>query len=112
MSHLSNRDQVRLAVGDIEADDPLLTDDEVDNYVEARSVLDDTGGTVSVNVMAAAADCAGAIAASFARSFDFSEDGQRFNVSQRVGHFQSLERELRNRSGGVSVPIGGTISTT
>jgi hypothetical protein len=109
---LSTRDQVRLLIGDTDADDPLLTDSEVDNFVTYRSVLNDSGGTITTNVPAAAADCAGAIAAEFARTFDFAEDGQRFNVSQRVGHYQALERELRNRSGGVAVGLGGTITST
>lgn len=110
---LSTRDKVRLLIGDTDSADPLLTNDEVDNFITYRSFLNDSGGTVSTNLEAAAADCAGAIAAEYARSFDFAEDGQRFNVSQRVGHYQALERELRNRSGGIAVPLGGgTISTT
>ena len=110
---LSTRDKVRLLVGDTNASDPLLTNDEVDNFITYRSLLDtNTGGTISTNLEAAAADCAGAIAAEFARQFDFAEDGQRFNVSQRVGHYQALERELRNRSGGITVPLGGGTITT
>jgi hypothetical protein len=109
---LSDRDKVRLMIGDTDAADPILTDAEVDNFVAERSLLDSTGGTTSVNIPAAAADCAGAIAAEYARSFDFAEDGQRFNVSQRVGHYTALERELRNRSGGVAVGLGGTITST
>lgn len=109
---LSTRDKVRLLIGDTDSTDPQLTNDEVDNFITYRSVLDSTGGTVSTNLEAAAADCAGAIVAEYARGFDFAEDGQRFNVSQRVGHYVQLERELRNRSGGVAVPIGGTALST
>jgi hypothetical protein len=108
---LSDRDKVRLLIGDTDSVDPQLADSEVDSFLADRSVLDSTGGTASVNIPAAAADCAGAIAAEYARSFDFAEDGQRFNVSQRVGHYQALERELRNRSGGVAVSLAGTVST-
>lgn len=108
MTHLSDRDKVRLLVGDTNDSDPLLTDDEIENFIEDRSVLGSSGGTVSVNVPAASADAAGAIAAKFARDFDFSEDGQQFSRAQRVGHYLSLERELRNRSGGVAVPFAGT----
>jgi hypothetical protein len=109
---LSNRDKVRLLVGDTDSTDPQLTDDEVDNFISERSELDTSGGTTFVNTPAAAADAAGAIAAKYARNFDFAEDGQRFQISQRVGHFQSLERELRNRQGGQSVSLGGTVTTT
>lgn len=109
---LSTRDQVRLLIGDTDSTDPQLTNDEVDNFISSRSVLDSDGGTISTNLPAAAADCAGAIAAEYARNFDFAEDGQRFNVSQRVGHYLSLERELRNRSGGFAVAMGGGTVTT
>jgi hypothetical protein len=107
----SNRDKVRLMVGDTNEDDPLLYDDEVDAFLTQRTVLNDSGGTVSVNLAAAAADCAGAIAGKYSRDFDFSEDSQQFSRAQRVGHYLSLERDLRNRSGGISVPIGGTIAS-
>lgn len=109
---LTNRDRVRLAIGDTNADDPLLSDEEVDDFLATRYIIDTTAGTV-YNIPAAAADCAGAIAAKYARNFNFAEDGQRFDVAQRVGHYQALERTLRARSGGVSaaVSLGGTAST-
>lgn len=101
---LSDRDQVRLAVGDTDQDDPILSNDEVDQYLADRGVIDTSGGTV-YNIPAAAADAAGAIAAKYAREFDFSEDGQQFARAQRVGHYQALARDLRSRSGGVSVHV-------
>lgn len=100
---LSTRDQVRLAIGDTDVTDPLLYDDEVDNFIAARSVV--TNGGTTVNIPAAAADCAGAIAAKFAREFNFAEDAQRFEVSQRVGHYQALERSLRKRAGASSARL-------
>lgn len=102
---LSNHDKVRLEIGDTDSTDPQLTDDEVNNFLDERTVLDSSGGTVSVNVLGAAADCAGAIAANYARQFDFAEDGQSFSVSQRVQHYLDLERRLRARQGGYSVPV-------
>ena len=107
----SNLDKVRLAIGDTDTDDAILSDEEINGLIEDRSVLDTSGGTAFVNVPAAAADAAEAIAAKYARNFDFAEDGQRFSVSQRVGHYQALARELRNRSGGYGVAFGGTVST-
>jgi hypothetical protein len=107
----TNRDKVRLMVGDTNEDDPLLYDDEVDAFLEQRTVLNSSGGTVAVNLAAAAADCAGAIAGKYARDFDFSEDNQNFSRAQRVGHYLQLERDLRNRSGGYAVSTGGTITT-
>lgn len=106
----NDRERVRLMIGDTNEDDPLLYDDEVDHFIEARTLLNDEGGTVSVNLPAAAADAAGAVAAKYARQFDFSEDGQNFQRAQRVGHYIQLEQELRNRSGGVAVSYGGTVT--
>lgn len=111
MSAETDRDQVRLLVGDTDAADPQLLDAEVDAFVTNRTVLNATGGTLVTNLNAAAADCAGAIAAKYAREFDFSEDNQSFSRAQRVGNYMALERELRNRAGGYSVSPGGTIST-
>jgi hypothetical protein len=103
-------DMVRLLIGDT-ATPALLEDADIQDFLDARTVtLND--GSEYVNVPAAAADCAGALVAQYGHNgFDFSEDGQSFNRSQRVGHFMNLERELRNRSGGVMVPIAGTALT-
>lgn len=98
-------------IGDTDSVNPLLTDDEVENFIETRTYLDSMGGTVSVNVVAAAADAASAIAGQFARDFDFSEDGQNFSRAQRVGHYMALERELRSRSGAYTVSMRGTVTT-
>jgi hypothetical protein len=112
MSIDNDRERVRLLIGDTNEDDPLLYDDEIDEQLRYSTVLDSTGGTVSVNVQAAAADSAGAVAAKFARDFNFSEDGQSFERAQRVGHYMALEQQLRNRSGGYAVSTGGTVPTT
>lgn len=106
-------DRVRLEIGDTDSSDAILSDDEIQEFLDQRTVLDSDGGTVGVNVVAAAADSAGAISAKYARQFDFSEDGQSFSPAQRVGHFQALEQTLRARSGGYSSPVSlaGTEST-
>jgi hypothetical protein len=112
MTLSTDRDKVRLLVGDTDQTDPLLYDDEVDACL-AQRVVETTSGT-TYNLIAAAADAAGAIAAKFARDFNFSEDGQNFQRAQRVGHYQSLEQSLRSRQGGFSMPVtlAGTASTT
>src|SRR4051794_8226171 len=109
----STRDQVRLLIGDTDSTAPLIFDDEVDTILAARTILDSTGGTTGVNVNAAAADCAGAIVAKYARKFNFTEDGQTFQVAQVVGQYTALERDLRARSGGSSaqLSIAGTATT-
>ena len=112
MAVTTDRDKVRLLLGDTNEDDPLLYDDEVDAFLAQRVIV--VNGGTTYNVVAAAADCAGAIAAKYAREFNFAEDGQSFQRAQRVGHYQALERTLRMRQGGVSVAVSlaGTASTT
>jgi hypothetical protein len=109
----TDRDKVRLLIGDTDETDPLLYDDEVDALLAQRVHVVTTGGTI-YNLPAAAADACGAIAAKFARDFDFAEDGQNFSRAQRVGHYQALEKSLRARQGGSSMPmtLGGTAYTT
>ena len=98
-------------IGDTDASDPLLFDDEVDAYLTQREFVASAGGTTH-NIVAAAADCAGAIAAKYSREFTFGEDGQTFNRSERVGHYLSLEQRLRTRAGGQSVPLHLAGTTT
>jgi hypothetical protein len=102
--------RVRLLVGDTDSDEQLLSDDEVAYHVGQNSIVT-TAGT-SVNVAAAAADAAGAISAKFAREFDFREDSQGFDRSQKVSHYAGLERTLRNRAGGYSVALTGDTRRT
>lgn len=111
----SDLDHVRLQIGDTDvSNDPLLSDAEITVYLDDRSVVDSTGATTSVNIVAAAADAAGAIAAKYARQFDFSEDSQTFSRAQRVGHYTMLEQQLRKRQGGYSAPVrlAGTATTS
>lgn len=103
MAITTDLDRVRLMIGDTEDTDPLLSDDEVGVFIDYRTDDDDL-----VNLYAAAADACSAIAAKFARKFNFAEDTQRFDVAQRHSHYLAMEQNLRNLSGGVSVPITGT----
>lgn len=107
----TNLDRVRLLIGDTDATDPLLSDNEVETCVAYRTYESDTLGTV-VNLPAAAADAAAAIAAKFGREFNFAEDTQRFDRAQKVSHYLALEESLRRRSGGEAVSVGGTATTT
>lgn len=109
---MTDKDQVRLLIGDTDTGDAVFSDTEVNQFISTRTVLDTDGGTTSVNVFAAAADACSAAAAKFSRGFNFSEDGQQFMRAQRVGHYLSLERSLRARAGGVSVPVGTSGTAT
>lgn len=103
MTISTDRDKVRLLIGDTDSTDPLLYDDEVDACIAYRQMTDDDGADVT-NIPAAAADAAAAIAAKFSRRFNFSEDGQSFDIAQRVSHYLSLEQSLRSRAGGSAAP--------
>lgn len=102
MTIATDRDRVRLMIGDTDEADKLLYDDEIAHFLETRTFTADDG-TETVNLPAAAADSAAAIAAKFARRFSFAEDGQRFEVAQRVSHYLQLEAKLRSRAGGEAV---------
>lgn len=97
-------DRVRLAIGDADESDQLLSDDDLQVFIDARQIETTDGDTVT-NIPAAAADACAALAAKFARHFNFAEDGQRFDVSQRVSQFLALETALRSRAGGAAEPF-------
>lgn len=91
---LSGLDRVRLLIGDTNVADELLTDAEINSKL----------ANWPSNVDLAAADAAEAIAAKFSRGFNFSSDGQAFNRSERVEHYQALADKLRRRSGTYAWP--------
>lgn len=78
-------DAVRLKIGDTDSAAELLDDDAI---LAALAAWPD-------NVDLAAADCAEAIAAKYARDFNFSTDGQSFNRRERVLHYMELAKTLR-----------------
>ena len=95
MAITSDRDKVRLAIGDTDVADPLLTDAEIN--VQVANWPD--------NVELAAANCAEAIAAKYAREFNFRTDLQQFDRSQRVDHYTALAGQLRSRGGLFAIPL-------
>lgn len=99
MAISTDLDRVRLLIGDTDTDDPLLSDDEVTTFIDYRQLTTDDGDVT--NIPAAAADAANAIAAQFAREFNFAEDGQRFDRAQKYAHYVALADSLRSRAGGV-----------
>jgi len=89
-------DRVREKIGDVDMTDPLLTDTEIETYIAAWPG----------NVEMAAAEAAEAIAARFARDFNFqSAPGQVFNRSERVAHYMDLAARLRLRGGQFVWPL-------
>lgn len=101
---LTDRDAVRLRIGDTDTDDLLLTDEEVDFYIDAVG-SDLSAGDLDL----AAAGAAEAISAKFARDFSFTADGEGFERQQRVLHYRQLAADLRRRGGPFGLrSVGGT----
>jgi hypothetical protein len=85
--------KVRIELGDTDATDQLLQDEEI-NYF-----LGDTS-----TVLMAAARAADAIARKFARDFNWEADGQRVAKGDRAKEYRTLAQDLRKRSaGGITV---------
>lgn len=97
----TDKDRVRLLIGDTDKADPQLSDEEVEDFVSYNKIENEDAELVT-NIHAAAADAAGALAAKYSRQFSFSEDGQQFELAQRASSYLALEASLRRRAGGVA----------
>lgn len=96
----SDRDAVRLLVGDTDSDDPQLVDGEVDYF------LSSTGA-----VRPAALAAARAILAKYARKVDQSVGDLRYAYSQRRAAYEALVGRLeRDAAVKGAVPYAGGIS--
>lgn len=87
---MSDRDDVRLELGDTDAADVLFSDSEIQYFLDAASG----------DVLLATARACDSLARRFARDFDFSTDGQSFSKGQRSEHYRLLAKELRLRAAG------------
>lgn len=95
----SDKDAVRWLVGDIDANDPLLTDGAI------LFLLDNASTTYG-----AAADAAEEIAAQFAREVSHSADGVQIGTNELQEKYLLLARRLRARGSKLGVPYVGGIS--
>ena len=86
---LSTLDQVRLQIGDTDTDNALFTNAEIDQFLERH---DD-------QVLPAAADACDALAARFARDFDFKWKDGEFKKGSRADRYAKLAEQLRARAG-------------
>lgn len=91
---LSERERVRLKIGDTDSTAYKLTNAQVD-----QCVADWPG-----NVELAAANAAEAIAAKYAEGYNFASDGQSFNRRERFEHYNRLAGDLRRRGGTYAWP--------
>lgn len=88
---LSDLDQVRLLIGDIDPDAPLLQDEEIGLYL--------TGGLqAQPNLLLAGAMAAALISGKFRRLVDVREGAASANLSQLAKQYSDLAAELRDRS--------------
>ena len=85
---LSTRDQVRLQIGDTDTGNALFTDAEVDQFLERHTD----------QVLPAAADACDALAARFARDFDFKWKDGEFKKGSRADRYAKMAEQLRTRA--------------
>lgn len=93
MTISSTLDQVRVLIGDTDTDNALFPDDQLNWFLSENSD----------NVYLAAAAACDAVAAKFARAYDFETDGQSFKRSQQAQAFRAMADTFRQRAQGISV---------
>lgn len=83
----TDRDRIRLRIGDTDTNDQLLSNETVDALLLTRT-----------SVILAAIDCVQAIIAKLAREIDRSNIGMSGSRSQKTTHFHSVLRELQKEA--------------
>ena len=102
----SNRDAVRLLIGDTDTTDQQLQDSEIEYFLGLFGVTGD--GRV---VPAAIRSCE-ALAAKFARQVDTTNQGLSVGASKRSEHYRKLADDLRDLETSVAeVFLGGNTYT-
>jgi hypothetical protein len=81
----SEKDQVRLLIGDTDTNDQLLSDEAISFYLSSRGD----------NVNLAAADACDSIAAKFSRQVDTRNGALSVSASQRAEAYRQLGADLR-----------------
>jgi hypothetical protein len=95
----STRDWIRLRIGDTTFTDQLLQDEDIDSITAFEG-----------SRFAAAAACADAIAANYARQVDKQVGRLKISASQRAEHYQNLAKQLRSELSLHVAPYAGGIS--
>ena len=91
--------RVRQVLGDTDATSPLFTDEEIQVY------LDDSGDSWQI---AASYSCL-ALAARFARAYDFETDSQKFARSQMSKMYRDMASELYKNAVGIDSVVTVTV---
>jgi len=104
----TNRDAVRLLIGDTDTNDQQLQDSEVDYFLSQFGAVG-TGNLNSGACVPAAVRCCEALVAKYARQTDTTNQGLRVAASKRMQHYQSLAETLRLQEATVAeVFLGGS----
>ncbi len=97
----TDRDRVRLMIGDVDVNDQLLSDSELDAYV-----------TGTYNIDRVAANLCRFIAGKFARLVSGSVDGVRISIQQKYTHYRQLavvyDDAALASTGGIGAVLAGT----
>lgn len=95
----STLDRLRRRIGDTDTNSQLLTDEEIEDFLDEHS--DD--------LYLAGAACCDAICAKLGRDVDRSGLGMQTTRSQKFQHYKDLAVALRNRASSGAAPfLGGT----
>lgn len=99
----SQKDQVRLLIGDTVTSDQQLQDEEIDYMLTRR------GSTYG-----AAAECCRSLQAKFSRSVDYTAAGTKSSYSQLAKAYgvKAAEFEAKSAMSGAGAPYAGGISVT
>lgn len=90
--------KVRLAIGDTDSNTALLTDEEINYYLDRKG-----------DVTLAAIDCVKAILAKLARDVDRNNLGMSATRSQKTQHYRDLLKDLQAEQRTVAeLFVGGT----
>jgi len=93
----SDKDKVRLKIGDTDTDDQLLSDETIDALLAIRA-----------DVVLCAIDACRAILAKLARDIDRSAAGMSGSRSQKTQHYKDVLSSLIKESGGETrIKVGG-----
>jgi hypothetical protein len=97
----SNKDNVRLLIGDTYASDQQMQDEEINYYLTQRAT-----------VYGAAAECCRTLASKFSRSVDLGSGANKASYSQLSKQYiaRASEFDAKAAQGGAGVPYAGGIS--
>jgi hypothetical protein len=92
MAISTDRDRVRLLIGDTDTNDQLFQDDEIAYFLELANNV----------ILSAAAKACDAAAAKYSRAIKFQTDDQMFDPLARAGEMRAMAAQFRAQASGVT----------